>query len=249
MLTLKNRTAVISGATGHIGREAVRELTKAGMNVVMVTHNMTDAQSLIDEVANNDGSCIALSNEHGDGAVFQEVFERFGSVDVVIPNQGEADISKPLEEITVEELDHKIHHQVGISFEMVKGALPYLRKSAAPRIILIGSAGAEKGIPEEGLLDCVARGGVISLTRFLAAVLAKDRITVNCIARSGLENDHPVSVEKGELDNMDLIPGIPLQRNGTPKEFAAAVAYLASEEAGFVTGEILQLNGGMAIGS
>ena len=88
MYTLKGRTAVIAGATGHVGAGAVHMLTEAGMNVVMVTHNMEDARRLIAEVEHHPGTCIALSNENGDGAVYGEVCQRFGSVDVIIPNQG-----------------------------------------------------------------------------------------------------------------------------------------------------------------
>lgn len=247
MYTLKGRTAVIAGATGHVGSGAVRMLTEAGMNVVMVTHNMADAERLIGEVEQNPGVCIALSNENGDGAVYGEVYRRFGSVDVIIPNQGAAARCQELGGITEEELDEKLHHQITGSFTMVQKALPYLEKSRAGRIILMAGVGAENGLQEEGLLDCAAKGGVISMARYLAQALAEKGITVNCIARGGVENDHPVECGD-ELDSGKLVSRIPLHRNGTPKEFGAAVCYLASEEAGFMTGQVIRLNGGMYMG-
>lgn len=247
MYTLKGRTAVIAGATGHVGAGAVRMLTAAGMNVVMVTHNMADAGRLIAEVEDNLGTCIALSNEDGDGAVYGEVYRRFGSVDVIIPNQGAAARRQDLSDITEEELDGKLHHQITGSFTMVQKAIPYLKKSRAGRVILVSGTGAENGLLEEGLLECAARGGVISMTRYLARELAVQGITVNCIARGGMENDHAPEGED-ELDNRTLVPRIPVRRNGTPEEFGAVVCYLASEEAGFMTGQVLRLNGGLFMG-
>jgi len=239
MDTLRSRTAVITGATGCIGSGAVHMLTENGMNVAMVTHNMADAETLIARVKHHPGQCVAFSNENGDAAVYGEIYEKFGSIDVIIPNHGAEFCNQDLKTITAAELDHKLHHQITGSFMMVQQALPYLEKSVAGRIILMASVGAESGLQEEGLLDCTARGGIISMTRYLAQNLAEKGITVNCIARGGVENEHFASITGNR---------IPLGRNGTAADFGAAVCYLASEEAGFMTGQILRLNGGMYMG-
>lgn len=209
MYHLKCRTAVITGATGEIGSGAVHMLTEGGMNVAMITHNMEEAEKLIARVKHHPGRCIAISNENGDAASYGEICEIFGSIDVIIPNHGAKFCCQDLETITASELEQKLHHQITGSFIMVRQALPYLKKSAAGRIILIAGMGAENGLQEEGLSDCTARGAIISMTRYLAQNLAG---------------------------------------NGTAVDFGAAVCYLACEEAGFMTGQVLRLNGGMYMG-
>ena len=247
MFTLKGRTCVFAGATGDIGKGAVRALCEGGMNVVMVTHNPDSAKAIIDELAGLPGQCVAMSNANGDDAVFGDVYERFGSVDVVINKTGGFDDPVPYDQLTTEDLTKKLNHQVAGSFNMLKGAMPYLEKSKAGRVIFMASAGAQDGFLGENIIDSIARGGVISMTYALAREFIPKNITVNCIAATGIINDHPPRNEK-MLDSNNLIPMIPMGRLGSNAEYGAAVAYLASEEAGFVTGQIINLSGGIHIG-
>ncbi len=244
MLTLGGRTCVFAGATGNIGEGAVRALCRGGMNVAMVTHDPDRAKAVIERLGEYSHRCIALSNRNGDTAVYGEIADRFGSLDVVINKTGAFDAVKPLEEITVEELNGKLTKQVGEAFRKVQEALPYLRKSKAGRVIFAASAGAQNGMPYENLCDSVARAGVINLTYCLARLLAGEGITVNCIAASGLINDHE-PVAPGQLDCMRLKDIVPVGRIGSADEFGAAVEYLASEEAAFITGQVINLSGGL----
>lgn len=247
MLTLNGRTCVFAGATGMVGRGAVRALVQGGMNVVMVTHNPADAEEIIKELSGEPGRCIAVSNARDDDEVFREIYDRFGSLDVVISNTGGLSAPKKFEDITQEELNRKLQNQINGAWLMIQRALPYLERSRAGRVLLMSSAGAQDGFDGENICDSVARGAVISLTYCLARELAGRGITVNCIAKSGIVNDH---APKGpEHFDCAVIKGrIPLGRIGRNDEFGAAVAYLASEEAGFVTGQILGLSGGLHIG-
>lgn len=240
MLTLVGRTALIIGATGYEGLGAVRALAEGGMNVVLSTlHGMETAQRLLDSDEKLRERCMIVRHTDGDESNLHEAKERFGSVDVIIPNHGGAFFHEAPEGITKESFLKEIDHQTYTNLHLIQCALPYLRDSAAGRIILMANAGARNGLPEEGLAQSAARGAVVSMTYSLARELAPCGITVNCIARAGM---------RGERNTEELLPLIPLRRAGTDTEFGAAVAYLASEEAGFLTGQILNLCGGLYMG-
>lgn len=247
MLTLAGRTCVFAGATGMVGRGAVRAMVEAGMNVVMVTHNPDSASEIIKSLEGQPGRCVAISNAKGDAEVFADAAEMFGGVDVVISNTGGFNAPKKLEDISTEELEKKVKHQLLGAFEMVQKALPYLEKSKAPRVILMASVGAQDGFIGENICDSIARGAVISMTYCLARELADRSITVNCIAKSGIVNDHPAQKPE-HFDCESIKDRIPLGFIGSNDNFGAAVAYLASEEGGFVTGQVLNLSGGLHIG-
>lgn len=237
METLIGRTAVMTGASGWEGAGVVRALLNGGMNVAVVTHMRSQADQLAESVKNLPGKCIVIEDSSWDD-ICQFVYDTFGSIDVVIPNQGAPISRKTMEETNDSFFNEKLHHQIVSSFDIVKASLPYLRKSRAPRIILMSSAGGQIGSSEEFVADGTARGGVIAMTYSMAREFAHEGITVNCIARAGIKKE---TYKKGSN-------AIPLERYGTPDEFGAAVAYLASEEAGFVTGQIINLSGGLTIG-
>lgn len=247
MLTLQNRTCVFAGATGNIGRGAVRALAEGGMHVVMATHNPDSAKEIIESLQNAPGTVEAVSNEGGDAAALKRVAERFGSVDVVISTTGGLDRPVLPEQITKEQLDQKFHHQVSEVYAMLMAAYPYLKKSRAGRVILLSSAGAQNGWRGENIADSISAGAVLSMTYSLARAWLDDGITVNCIARSGMIDDHEPK-EPSQYRAAEAVEKIPMGRLGTSKEFGAMVSYLASEEAAFVTGQVLSLSGGIHIG-
>ena len=247
MLTLKGRTCVYAGATGMIGRGAVRALCEAGMNVVMVTHNPKNAEEVIAMMQGLPGQCVAMSNDQTDGDIYKVVEQKFGSVDVIISSIGGLNSPKAFEEITTDEMIAKVNHQIKGPVNMIKAALPYLSKSKAPRILLAATAGAQNGFRGENICDSVAGGAVISLTYCLAREFASRGITVNCIAKSGITNDHAPH-SPADLDVATFQDQIPVGYIGSNDQFGAAVSYLASEEAGLVTGQVLSLSGGLHIG-
>lgn len=246
METLKGRTCVFAGATGNIGRGAVRALAEGGMNVVMVTHNPAGAAEIIREMKDLPGRVTAMSNEDGDGAVFGDVEREFGSVDVVINTTGGLDAVCDVESADADVLNEKLRHQVTEPFKMVQAAIPYLKKSTAARVILTATEGAADGFDGESIIDSISRGGVLSMTCALARQLAKDGITVNCIARSGMIDDH-IPQRESDYRASSVSGRIPVGHLGDADEFGALAAYIASVEAGFVTGQIFHFSGGLHI--
>ncbi len=240
MNTLQGRTAVISGAP----EDVIRELLHEGMNVCMVTHMASRAQVLIDSLSEEEKRRFMVSqNDLGDEAIFANVKERFGSVDVLIPNQG-GPIRRDGEEVwsmSEESLERKLKLTLYPIWSLVRAARPYLEKSRAGRIILMTSAGAVNGYEGESLEDTVARGALVSLTYRLARELGPKGVTVNIIAKGPMEEPHASNDPK-------LLDTMPIKHFGSADEFRSLICYLAGEESGYMTGQVLNFNGGIVIG-
>ena len=246
MLTLHNRTCVFAGGTGQIGEGAVKALARAGMNVALVTHSPARAQALIDACQGFQGRVVAYGNDGGDATAFERAYRDFGSVDVAIISTGGLSKPQPLGQITPEQVSRKLEHQAAGAFAFMQAAAPYLAQSAAPRMILIASAGAQNGFPGENIADSIARGAVISMTYALARELLPAGITVNCISRSAMIDDHPPRDDGYHASS--VLPQTPRGKLGTTEEFGALVAYIASEESAHTTGHVFDLTGGIHIG-
>ena len=252
MQTLKGRTCVFAGATGGDGVETVKILCAGGMNVVMMTHQAARAQALVDEVnaLGYEGKCTAVGEgDHGPAEQDPEVYERiereFGSIDVVIANTGGSGSAIPMEELTSEMLMRNVSHLVSGAFNMMKTALPYLRKSKAPRIIMMTTVEGVTGGVHESFENAVAKGAVRSLAVNAAARLAPEGITVNCISKGGIPRME--GVRPGDADPADLLPSIPMGRLGTAKDLGELIAFLASEASGYMTGQTIAVSGGMEL--
>ena len=245
-LTLAGRTAVFAGGTGNIGSGAAKLLAQNGMNVVFETHNPASADAIIEECKDAPGTVKALSNELGYEEMFAQVAEEFGSVDVLIIATGDMGAAAPIEELDVEDLNSRLENKVVQAVQRVQAAVPYLKESSHGRIILTSNAGALDGNEIESTLDEICGGAVISMTYAFAKELADEGVTVNCIARSGLINDH--DPEEGKLDVNSYLDAIPYGEAGSSENYGALVLYIASEQADFVTGHIFNLSGGMRIG-
>lgn len=258
MLTLSNRAAVVTGASGGVGQEIVRQLAAEGMIVAVCTHGERAAQRTIECLGKDiAGRCIPLGCEMNDPedvrTKFRQLAGAVGGIDVLITCHGRSQEyrEQAIETLEPEYLDLTISNHLTGSYNLLREALPYLRKSRAGRVIFTANSAALMGGDRDAIGVTAAKGATIALTYSLARRLAKDGITVNCIAMGGIVN-LPATVEWNpnwirpeELFNEKEIP---IGRVGQPKDIAAAVCYLASEEAGYVTGEILNVCGGIHMG-
>jgi len=257
MQTLEGRTCIFAGASGGDGVAAVKALCKAGMNVVMMTHQPAQAQGLINELkgAGYPGSCEAVQDGNtqtppvADEEVFRRVAEKYGSLDVVISNTGGDGFEDSIDSVSEEDLLKDVNHLLGGGYHMLKCALPYLRQSKAPRVIFMTTVEGVRGGNKESLVNAVAKGAVVSMAKNCAARLAPEGITVNCISKGAIERLAPPAGHKGPAfkDMTTLLPYIPAGRMGTPEDLAEAICYLASEESAYVTGAVLDLSGGLQL--
>ncbi len=257
MQTLKNRTCVFAGASGGDGTAAVKALCRGGMNVVMVTHQPMQAQELLAEIEElgYPGKCSAVQDGNcqkppiTDEEVYRKIFEEYGSIDVVICNTGGDGFEDNVDAVDRELLLREVGHLLGGSYSMLKCALPYLRKSNAPRVIFMTTVEGVRGGRMESFTNAVAKGAVLALGKNCAARLAAEGITVNCIEKGAIERLPHKGPEHGPegKDISVMLPLIPAGRMGTPEDLAQAICFLASEESSYVTGAILDVSGGLSL--
>lgn len=254
MQTLAGRTAVFAGASGGDGRYSVKALCAGGMNVVIMTHNVSQAERLIAEVKAADlpGDCVYFSGGNGlaaaeeNAAVYADMAKHFGSIDVVISNTGANGRIDSIESLTDRDLLESLDHLVVGPFKMLQTALPYLKQSRAPRVIFMTTVEGVHGGTHESLANAVAKGAVMSLALNAASRLAPFGINVNCIAKGAITRVEGVA--PGAPDPNDCIPHIPLGRVGSPADLAGVIAFLASEESSYITGQVIELSGGLNLG-
>ena len=190
-----------------------------------------------------------MSGEHGpaeeDPQAYAAIEAEFGSVDVLISNTGGYGREASIEDTTPEELMREIDHLCGGSFRMLQAALPFLRRSRAPRVIFMSTVEGANGGVHQSFCNSVAKGAVRSLTLNAAARLAKEGVTVNCVAKGGIprvEGLHP-----GDPDPAVFAQRSPMGRMGTADELGALVCFLASEESAYLTGQCIALDGGYSL--
>lgn len=258
MQTLADRVCVAAGVSGGDGVSAVKALCKAGMTVVMMTHQPAQAKALLEEVsiAGYPGKCAVFQDGNTqtpqipDEEVYKEIYDKFGSIDVIISNTGADGFEDSIDSVGTDTLLREVGHLVGGSYSMLKCALPYLRKSKAPRVIFMTTVEGVRGGKLESFTNAVAKGAVVSLAKNCAARLAPEGITVNCIQKGSimrLPHEGVSDPKRMEKDTSAWLAYIPMGRVGTPEDLAQAICFLASEESGYTTGTVLDLSGGLSL--
>lgn len=258
MQTLAGRVCVFAGASGGDGVAAVKALCAEGMQVVMMTHQPAQAQALLEEIAAEGlpGGCTAYQDGNAqtppvsDEEVFRQIYERYGSIDVIISNTGGDGFEDSIDTVDRDTLLREVNHLLGGSYGMLKCALPYLRKSKAPRVIFMTTVEGARGGRLESFTNAVAKGAVLALTRNCAARLAAEGITVNCIEKGAIQrlpHNGPAHSGPPDKDTAAWLPYIPAGRLGTPQDLAQAICFLASEETAYITGTVLDVSGGLSL--
>ena len=265
MFTLRGRTMIITGGAGGNGLAMVNAALKNGMNVALLSGLHSKAQNAIatldpkykDQVigfAQNPQACLKENMEAAPelyhekskmSDVIRMVYEHFGSIDVVVNAKGGH------VRYNFEQTDRIIwRHSMEVvesAFVNVKLALPYLQKSRAPRVINITTCDARNGGWYPDPAFAAARGGLEALTYEMAKELGAKGITANCILIGHIEEDCPEDQLSDEM-RAELLAKTPVGRLGVPEDVVGAFCFLASEEAGYVNGARIDVNGGMIVG-
>ena len=246
IFTLAGRVAIVTGGTRGIGKVIAEQLAKAGMTVAVVGRNAEKAEETLALIRETGGTAEAFLGDIADDGecrrIVGEVYEKFGQIDILVNCAGGL-TATPIEEITRKEWDTILGVNLSGTFFMIQSALPYLKKSRAGRIINISSNAGRMGGYANSQSYTASKGGVIAITKGIARKLAPMQITVNVVCPGTTKTE--MSQEYDEETLKTLLGRIPIGRLGKPEDTAAAVCFFASEEAGFITGAVLDVNGGM----
>jgi len=244
MFNLSGKTALVTGASGGIGAEIARALHAQGATVALSGTRREALDSLAAEFSERVHVLPAdLSDPAAALALITQAEAAMGSVEILVNNAG---LTKDGLAMRMSDADwaRVLDVDLGAPFRLSRAALKFMMRRKSGRIINIGSIVGATGNPGQANY-CAAKAGLVGLTKSLAQEIASRNITVNLIAPGFIET--PMTDALNETQKSALAEKIPLGRLGTPADIAAAVVYLASNEAAWITGTTLHINGGMAM--
>ena len=239
------RTAFVTGASRGIGRACALGLAKAGSRVVVAARDVAKLEEVAAEIRGGGGeafvAAIDLSSADSIKAAFAAAAKDFGKIDILVNNAGITKDGLALR-MKKDDWDAVLATNLTGAFLAIQQVLQGMMKERWGRIVNLSSVVGEAGNP--GQANYVAsKAGLIGLTKSLAQEMASRNITVNAVAPGFIDTDMTSGLSQELKDNM--LGHIPLKRFGTAEDVAAAVRFLASEEAAYITGHVLDVNGGM----
>jgi len=245
MFSLTDKVAVVTGASQGIGRETALALAQAGAKVAVAARNEEKLAALVSEIAAAGGTAFAVKMDVADAeqvkAGFKQVMEKFGRLDILVNNAAVTRDGLAMR-MKKDDWDAVLQTNLTGAHLCIQQALPVMMKARAGRIINISSVVAQMG--NSGQANYVAaKAGLIGLTKAIAVEIASRGITVNAVAPGFIET--PMTDVLPEQVKEKLKERIPLGRMGSSRDVAAAIVFLASDEAGYITGHVLNVNGGM----
>jgi 3-oxoacyl-[acyl-carrier protein] reductase len=251
LMDVSGKVAVISGGSRGIGAAAVRLFVQAGARVVFNYQRAADAaRKLVTECGED--RCFAvqadLDSAASAGKLIDAAKQRFGRIDILVANHGiwpPSDV--PVEHMSDEHWRRTMQINLDSVFGLVKHAVAEMKQQkSGGSIVLISSTAGQRG--EAFHCDYAAtKGAVISMVKGLSTELAKDHIRVNSVAPGWVDTDMTTDILNDPAAGPQALSKIPMGRVGTPEEIAGCVLFLCTDHAGFITGEIMNVNGGAVL--
>ena len=243
---LKGKVAIVTGGTRGIGRAIVLELVQNGAKVLFTyLQSVQSASIILDEIKELGGEGGAMradvKNYEEAKAVVKEVVDKFGALDILVNNAGIIK-DKALMFMEPSEWQEVIDTNLTGYFNMAKACIVTMMKQKSGNIINISSVSGVVGIPKQVNYSS-AKAGIVGLTKSLAKEVAGYNIRVNSVAPGFIDTDMTRQLKMRD----ELIKMIPAGRFGEPAEVARVVSFLAGEKSGYITGQVIKVDGGLAI--
>lgn len=253
---LKGKVAIVAASSKGLGKAVALELAREGANLTLCSRSEEELLKTAREISTQTGAEILalpadVTKAQDIDKLVEKTVERFGRIDILINNAGGPPTGN-FESFTDEDWAKAIELNLLSTIRLTRKVIPHLKKAGNGRIINVTSIAVKQ--PIDGLvLSNTARAGVAGLTKSLSNELGRFNITVNSVLPGLTETDRLVHLREANakssgrsIDEIkeDQVKSIPMGRLGDPKEFAAAVAFLASERASYITGQELLIDGG-----
>lgn len=247
MARFQDKRVIVTGAASGFGAEIAQAFASEGARVLVADLNETGAKDLAAALPNAIAWGIDVANEEQTRAMAQVAVDEWGGIDVVCPNAGVPHRLKPLIELSTEDFDRMFAINTRSVYLAAKYCVPHM----GPGGVIVSTASIGGIRPRPGLTAYNAsKGAIITLTRGLAAELAPD-IRVNCVnpvsSPTGFDRNAVGLDSLPEAIERQVIAGIPMGRRAEPRDVANAVLFLASDDASFLTGVCLDVDGGRSI--
>jgi 3-oxoacyl-[acyl-carrier protein] reductase len=244
MIDLSGRIALVTGASRGIGRAIARQLATQGAHVVAAARG-DNARAVADEIAGAgglaDGVALDVTAAGAAEEIVRATLERLGRIDILVNNAGIARDQLMLR-MKREDWDAVLATNLTAAFALTQAVLKPMIRQKGGRIISIGSVVGQSGNPGQANY-AASKAGLIGFTKAVALEVASRGITVNVVAPGLIETDMTRAMTADARE--EWAAKIPLRRLGTPADIASAVCFLASDEASYITGHVLAVNGGM----
>lgn len=246
MFDLKDKKALITGASGGIGKAIAEALYAQGATVALTGRNKDALENLAKELGDASRVHVIigdLSTAEAADKIISEAETAMGSVDILVNNAGLTRDTLAMR-MTDEAWQNVIDVNLTAAFRLTRAAIKGMMKRRFGRVISIASIVGTTGNPGQANY-CASKAGLIGMTKAMAQEVGSRGITLNCVAPGFIATAMTDALNDDQKNTINA--KIPAQRMGTPEEIAGAVVYLASSEAGYVTGQTIHVNGGMAM--
>jgi|ERR1700675_1349259 3-oxoacyl-[acyl-carrier protein] reductase len=249
MISLAGKAALVTGGSRGIGAATVKLFAQAGADVVFNYHRNREAAGQVEQEARKHGTRIeSLKADLGKMAdakkLVQYTRERLGRLDILVANAGiwnEADA--PIEKMSEREWDEMMRANLKSVYSVIHYAAPHMIAQRSGRIVAISSTAGQRGESFHTHYGA-SKGAIISFVKGLATELARHNILVNCVAPGWVDTDMSASVLRSKAGLKAASAAIPLRRPATAEEIAGPILFVASDLATFITGEVINVNGG-----
>ena len=247
-MSLSGRVALITGASQGIGRTCALRLAKEGGTVVAAARNQEKLNELVAEITAAGGKAVPFALDVADEeqvkSTIKAIIAQFGKIDILVNNAG---ITRDQLVMRMKRADWDAVLQTNLTsaYLCIQQVIPSMLKQRAGRIINITSVFGQMGQAGQANYSA-SKAGLIGLTMAIAREVGSRSITCNAVAPGFIET--PMTAVLSDEFKQNAVKQIPLGRVGTPEDVAAAVAFLASDDASYITGHVLSVNGGMLMG-